>query len=159
MNELKLFPDIPLISLFTVFPSFCTYLWLLFFFSSCHSMFCPPSPFILTQLKLFSKADISDFVIKSVLCLVTQSCPTLMTSWTVARQAPLSMEWVAMSFSRGSSHPGIEPRSLALQVDYLPSEPPGKLKNTGVGSLSLLQGIFPTQELNWGLLHCRQILY
>ena len=32
-------------------------------------------------------------------------------------------------------------------------------KNTGVGSLSLLQGIFLTQELNWGLLHCRQILY
>ena len=31
--------------------------------------------------------------------------------------------------------------------------------NTGVGSLSLLQGIFPTQELNWGLLHCRRILY
>ena len=26
-------------------------------------------------------------------------------------------------------------------------------------SLSLLQGIFPTQELNWGFLHCRQILY
>jgi len=32
-------------------------------------------------------------------------------------------------------------------------------KNTGVGSLSLLQGIIPTQELNGGLLHCRQILY
>ena len=31
--------------------------------------------------------------------------------------------------------------------------------NTGVGSLSLLQGIFPAQELNRGLLHCRQILY
>ena len=30
-------------------------------------------------------------------------------------------------------------------------------QNTGVGSLSLLQGIFPTQESNWGLLHCRQI--
>ena len=30
---------------------------------------------------------------------------------------------------------------------------------TGVGSLSLLQWIFPTQEYNWGLLHCRQILY
>jgi len=28
-----------------------------------------------------------------------------------------------------------------------------------VGSLSLLQGIFPTQELNQGLLHYRQILY
>ena len=32
-------------------------------------------------------------------------------------------------------------------------------QNTGVGSLSLLQGIFPTQELNPGLLCCRQILY
>ena len=32
-------------------------------------------------------------------------------------------------------------------------------KNTWVGSLSLLQGIFLTQELNQGLLHCRQILY
>ena len=32
-------------------------------------------------------------------------------------------------------------------------------QNTRVGSLSLLQGIFPTQGLNPGLLHCRQILY
>ena len=32
-------------------------------------------------------------------------------------------------------------------------------QNTGVGSLSLLQEIFPTQESNWGLQHCRQILY
>ena len=32
-------------------------------------------------------------------------------------------------------------------------------QNTGVGRLSLLQGIFPTQELNLCLLHCRQILY
>ena len=32
-------------------------------------------------------------------------------------------------------------------------------KNAGLGSLSLLQGIFPIHELNQGLLHCRQILY
>ena len=32
-------------------------------------------------------------------------------------------------------------------------------KNTGVGCHSLLQGIFPTQGSNMGLLHCRQILY
>ena len=32
-------------------------------------------------------------------------------------------------------------------------------QNTGVGSRSLLQGIFPTQGLNPGLLHCRWILY
>ena len=46
-----------------------------------------------------------------------------------------------------------------LQVNSLPSGPPGKPKNTAVSSLSLLQGIFLTQESNWGLLHCRQILY
>ena len=32
-------------------------------------------------------------------------------------------------------------------------------QDMGVGSLSLLQGIFPTQGSNPGLLHCRQILY
>ena len=41
----------------------------------------------------------------------------------------------------------------------LAAEPPGKPKNTGVGSLSLFQGIFPIQELNWGLLHCRRVLF
>ena len=40
---------------------------------------------------------------------------------------------------------------------YRPRNSPGQ--NTGVGSLSLLQGIFPTQGWNPGLLHCRQILY
>ena len=40
---------------------------------------------------------------------------------------------------------------------YSPWNSPGQ--NTGVGSLSLLQGIFPTQGLNPGLPHCRQILY
>ena len=56
-------------------------------------------------------------------------------------------------------NPGIEPRSAALQVDFLLFEPLGKPKNIGVGSLSLLQGIFLTQESDWGLLHHRQILY
>ena len=40
---------------------------------------------------------------------------------------------------------------------YSPWNSPGQ--NTGMGSLSLLQEIFPTQGLNWGLLHCRWILY
>ena len=43
-------------------------------------------------------------------------------------------------------NPGIKPRSPTLQADSLPAEPQGKPKNTGVGSLSLLQQIFPTQE-------------
>ena len=57
-------------------------------------------------------------------------------------------------------NPGIEPRTPTLQADSLPAEPQRKPKNTRVGSLSLpLRGIFPTLELNQGLLHCRQILY
>ena len=40
---------------------------------------------------------------------------------------------------------------------YSPWNSPSQ--NTGVGSLSLLQGIFPIQGSNPGLLHCRQILY
>ena len=52
---------------------------------------------------------------------------------------------------------------LCNPMDYSPpgssvlGDSPGK--NTGVGSLSLLQGDFPTQESNQGLRHCRWILY
>ena len=88
----------------------------------------------------------------------TQSCPTLfnLMDYTVngILQAGI-LEGVAFPFSRGAS----QPRSPTLQADSLPSEPPGKPKNTGVGSLSLLHGVFPTQVLNWSLPHCRQIFY
>ena len=92
---------------------------------------------------------------------VAQSCQTLcnLLDYTVhgILQARI-LECVAMSFSRGSSQLGIEPKSPVVQADSLLSEPPGKLKNTEVGSLSLLQKIFPTQHLKRGLLHCSRIL-
>ena len=99
--------------------------------------------------------------------LVTQLCLTLATPWTVAHQTPLSMGFSRQEYWSGLPcpppgdlpNPGIEPKSPALQEDSLPSEPPGKPKNTGVGSLSLLQGNFPILESKWGLLHCRRILY
>ena len=47
--------------------------------------------------------------------------------------------------------------TLCDTMDYNPWNSPGQ--NTGVGSLSLLQGIFRTQGSNPGLPHCRQILY
>ena len=50
-------------------------------------------------------------------------------------------------------------RSPALQADSLLSESTGEPKNTGVGSLSLPQQVFPTQDLNLGVLHCRPALY
>ena len=90
-----------------------------------------------------------------------------MTPWTVACRAPLSLgmlqarilEWVAKCSPPGDlPNAGIKPR-FDQQADSLPPEPPRKPKNTGVGSLSLLQGNFLTQELNWGLLNCRWILY
>ena len=58
---------------------------------------------------------------------VAQCVQVFVNPWTVAQQAPLSM-----------NSPG---------------------QNTGVGSHSLLQGIFLTYELNLGLPHCGQILY
>ena len=69
------------------------------------------------------------------------------------------LEWVAHPFSSGSSWPRNWTRVSCISGRFLPAEPQGKPKNTGVGSLSLLQGIFPIQELNQDLLHCRQILY
>ena len=89
------------------------------------------------------------------------------TPGTAALQAPLCRRFSRQEYWSGLPclppgdlpNPGIEPRSPALQVDSLPSELRGKRKNTGVGSLSLLQGTFPTQELNWGLLHCSRFLH
>ena len=65
-----------------------------------------------------------------MLCSVVSSS---VTPWTVAHQAPLSMEfsrqeyWSGLSFSSPGDlpDPGIEPRSPTLQADALPSEPPG----------------------------------
>ena len=93
---------------------------------------------------------------------VTQLCPTLCNpmDYTIHGifQARI-LEWMPFPSPGDLPNPGVEPRSPTLQADSLPAEPQGKPKNTGVGSLSLLQGIFPTQESNRGLLHCRQILY
>ena len=63
-----------------------------------------------------------------------QSCLTHATLWTIAHQALLSMEFSKQEYWNGLPcpspgdlpNPGIEPGSLALQADALPSEPPGK---------------------------------
>ena len=56
-----------------------------------------------------------------------------------------------------SDSPSVVSGSLRPHGLYNPWNSPGQ--NTGVGSLSLLQWIFPTQESSWGLLHFRWILY
>ena len=101
------------------------------------------------------------------LCLVAQSCQTLCDPMdcsppasSVHRDFPGKNTGVGfMPSSRGSSQPRDRTQSPTLQVDSLPTERPGKPKHTEVGSLSLLQRIFLTQELNRGLLHCKWILY
>ena len=70
-----------------------------------------------------------------------------------------TLEWVAFPFFRGLSQPGIEPRSLTFQEDSLPGEPQGKPKNTGVGSLSLLQRICLIQERVLYLLSYQENLF
>ena len=91
-----------------------------------------------------------------------KSCPTLWDPMDYIVHGILQarkLEWVAVPFSRGSSKPRDGTQVSRSAGTFFTSEPPGKPKNTGVGSLSFLQEIFPTQESNQGLLHCRQILY
>ena len=71
--------------------------------------------------------------------------------------SPRIPKWVAYPFSSRSSPPRNRTRVSSLQVDSLPAEPHGMPKNTGVDSLSLLQGIFPTQESNQGLLYADSV--
>ena len=77
--------------------------------------------------------------------------------------------------SRPDSHNALQPSCWGGADTYIPHSHVPQVKvaqlcgsysprnssgqNSGIGSLSLLQGIFPTQGSNPGLLHCRRILY
>ena len=93
---------------------------------------------------------------------VTQSCPTLCDPMDYRVHGILQariLEWVAIPFSRGLSQPRDETQVSCIAGGFfLLAEPPRKPKNTGMGSLSLLQEIFLTSESNWCLLHYRWIL-
>ena len=108
-------------------------------------------------------------------------CPTLCDLMNSARQASLSItnfqslsKLMSIELVMPSNHlilphpllllPSIFPRKLLSHFQLFATlwtiqsrEFSGR--NTGVCSLLLLQGIFPTQGSNLGLLHCRQILY
>ena len=64
--------------------------------------------------------------------------------------------WLNKWWSESESH-SVVSNSLRPHGLYSPWNSPGQ--NTGLGSHSLLQGIFPTQGLNPDLPHCRWILY
>ena len=97
--------------------------------------------------------------------LVTQSCPTLATPWTVACQAPLSMGFSRPEYWSGLlcpspgdlTHPGIKPRSPALAGRFFTIEPPGEphihiylilSKLINVNKLLLLLSTFRIKNLN-----------
>ena len=63
--------------------------------------------------------------------------------------SPRILEWVAYPFSSRSSQLRNWTRVSCIAGRFFTSWAKGKPKNTGVGGLSLLQQIFPTQELNW----------
>ena len=69
------------------------------------------------------------------------------------------LEWVAFPFSRGSSQPRDQTQVSCIADRFITSWAIREPKNPGVDSFSLLQRLFLTQVWNWGLLHCRQILY
>ena len=93
-----------------------------------------------------------------MLCLVISDslqphvlCPTrFLCLWGFPRQE----YWGGLPCSPPGDIPnlGIETSSPILQVDYLLSESPGKPKNTGVATLSLLQWNFPIQGIKLGSL-------
>ena len=108
--------------------------------------------------------NITQVSVLSVWPLV-QLCPTLCDPmWPHgAHRAPLSMGFTRQEYWSGLPCPppgdlpnlGTEPRSPPVQGDSLSSSHHGSPR---VCSLSLFQGVFPIQESNWGLLHCKRML-
>ena len=90
---------------------------------------------------------------------VAQWCPTLCYPMDYIASGILQARILEFPSPGDLPNAGVKPRFPTLQADSLTAEPARKPENTGVGSLSLLQEIVPTQESNWGLLHCWQILY
>ena len=97
-------------------------------------------PFMIKTLQEMGKEGTYLNIVKAiynsnvVVVKVTQSCPTLMTPWTVACQVPVSMgfsrqeHWRGLPFPSPGDlpNPGIKPMSPALQADSLPTELVGK---------------------------------
>ena len=92
---------------------------------------------------------------------------SLQPPWNAAHQVPLSvgilqasiLEWVAIPSSRGSSQPRDRAQVSCIIGGFFTAWAIREAQEYGVGSLSHLQGIFLTQELNREVLHYRWILY
>ena len=110
---------------------------------SVHDMLCLEPPLLLLQLH-------------TMFCVVSQ----VVHSHGLSQSAPGEGSTACMLPPHALPQDctsGLQPHGLQPSRLLHPWNSPGK--NTGVGCPSLLQGIFLTQGLNPGLLHCRQILY
>ena len=102
-------------------------------------------------LYVFSHSVVSD-------CLQPHDCSP--PGSTVHRDSPGNNTGVGCMLSfRLSSKPRAWTPVSCIAGKFFTNWATREPKNTGVGSLSRVQGIFLAQELNLGLLHCRQILY
>ena len=116
---------------------------------------------ILSWPSTLHRTDSCMFPVKTVMTLI-RAMSYLYPKFQAqsSKQSKCCIKW-SESESRSVVSNSLQPHGL-----YSPWNSPGQ--NTGVGSFSLLQGIFPTQGLDWvdltqgsnqGLSHCRQILY
>ena len=113
-----------------------------------------------------TKTPVTFIAVYCVVCAMLSCSVRSDSLWPC--QAPLSMgilqarilKWVAMPSSRGSPQSRTQTQISHNAGRFFAIEPPGKQRILAwLGRLSLLQGIFPTQELNQDLLYCRRILY
>ena len=99
----------------------------------------------------------------AVLCLSLSCVWFFANPWTVACQAPLSMGFFRQEYWSGlplSSLGKIFPTQVShITGRFFTIWATREAQEYWSGYLSLLQGISLTQESNWGLLHCRRILY
>ena len=100
--------------------------------------------------------------VRACVCVCVLSRVQLFTiPWTAARQAPLSMGFSRQEYWNGLpfpspvdlSDPRIELRSAALQVDSLPSEPPGKPPRTSLNYVYFSSGEIPLNSLSRSVLY------
>ena len=108
----------------------------------------------LGRAKVGIKSDLRLVREPTILVKVTQSCPTL---WDPIQVGIL--EWVTFSFSRGSSQPRDRTQVSRIAGRFFTSWATREAQEYWSGEPIPLQWIFPIQEANWGLLHCRRILY
>ena len=112
-----------------------------------------------------TKNAVTFIAVYCVVCAVLSCSVRSDSLWPC--QAPLPMgilqarmlEWVAMRSSRGSSQSRNRTQISRIAGRFFVVWDTREVKNTGLGRLPLLQVIFPTQELNQGLMYCRRTLY